>query len=307
MAAYFSYLPNVYVGTSTTTNTKQEYSVVKNIFRRVKAREDLSKYTEFFEQVSIEDGQLPFQIAEAYYGDPELDWVILLTNNIVDVYEQWPKSRRELEYFTQQKYSSLDGVHHWETNEIIWENRVLIEEGIEVDETFNYTLPNGIVIRGSAARFPVSNWEYEYFLNELKRNIYITMPNALEAFIDEFEDLIGYEPNTELDENGVKKTTISIADKFLTKGFGGGIGRQYSSTYTGTGRITTNLNVGGTAGVSNATITLDQTVQSDASTGVQVASDSGTASGGSSSTSTTTTTTQSSSSSGSGTSSGGGY
>ena len=86
MSAYFSYLPNIYVGTSTTTNTKQEYTVVKNIFRRVKAREDLAKYTEFFEQVSIEDGQMPFQIAEAYYGDPELDWVVLLTNNICLLY-----------------------------------------------------------------------------------------------------------------------------------------------------------------------------------------------------------------------------
>ena len=82
-------MPNIYVGTSTTTNTKQEYTVVKNIFRRVKAKEDLSKYTEFFEQISIEDGQMPFRSAEAYYGDPELDWVVLLTNNIIDIYSEW--------------------------------------------------------------------------------------------------------------------------------------------------------------------------------------------------------------------------
>ena len=306
MAAYFSYLPNIYVGTSTTTNTKQEYTVVKNIFRRVKAREDLSKYTEFFEQISIEDGQMPFQIAEAYYGDPELDWVVLLTNNIIDIYSEWPKSRRELEYYTAEKYDAVDGVHHWETNEIKWNDRVMVEEGIEVDESFTYTLPDGVTIRGSAARFPVSNWEYEYFQNELKRNIYVTMPNALEAFIDEFEELIGYEPNTEVDENGVKKTSISIADKFLTKGSGGGIGRQYSSTYTGTGRVATNLSVSGSTGSSVNVITVGPTVQSDASTGVQVADDTGTSSGAESSTTSSGSSGSSSSSSSSG-SGGGGY
>ena len=131
------------------------------------------------------------------------------------------------------------------------------------------------------ARFPVSNWEYEYYENELKRNIYITLPNALESFIDEFEDLLGYEPHDELDENGVKKTTISVAERFLGKSIGGGIGRQYSSTYSGTGRTVTNLSVGGVAGTTAQVVT--QT-QADASTGVQVASDTGTASGGETST-----------------------
>ena len=53
MPAYFSYLPDIYVGTGANSDRQQEYTIVKNIFRRVKAREDLAKYTEFFEQVSI--------------------------------------------------------------------------------------------------------------------------------------------------------------------------------------------------------------------------------------------------------------
>ena len=245
MPAYFSYLPDIYVGTGANSDRQQEYTIVKNIFRRVKAREDLAKYTEFFEQVSIEDGERPDQIAEKFYGDAELDWVVLLTNNIIDVYTQWPKSRRELEYYTKEKYDVLDGIHHYETREIKWGDRVVVEEGTWVDDSFSYTKPDGITISGLNARFPVSNWEYEYYENELKRNIYVTLPNALEAFIDEFEDLLGYEPHDELDENGVKKTTISVAERFLGKSIGGGIGRQYSSTYSGTGRTVTNLSVSG--------------------------------------------------------------
>ncbi len=150
MPAYFSYLPDIYVGTGANSDRQQEYTIVKNIFRRVKAREDLAKYTEFFEQVSIEDGQRPDQIAETFYGDPELDWVILLTNNITDVYTQWPKSRRELEYFTKEKYDVLDGIHHYETNEIKWGDRVVVEEGTWVDESFSYRKPDGVVISSSS-------------------------------------------------------------------------------------------------------------------------------------------------------------
>ena len=99
MAGYFSYFPDIFVGTGTTSDSKQEYQKIKNIFRRVKAREDLAKYTEFFEQYSIGDGELPFHIAKEVYGDDELDWVVLLTNNITDPYEDWPRSRRELEQY----------------------------------------------------------------------------------------------------------------------------------------------------------------------------------------------------------------
>ena len=86
MAGYFSYFPDIFVGTGTTSDSKQEYQKIKNIFRRVKAREDLAKYTEFFEQYSIGDGELPFHIAKEVYGDDELDWVVLLTNNICLLY-----------------------------------------------------------------------------------------------------------------------------------------------------------------------------------------------------------------------------
>jgi len=271
MAGYFSYLPNIYVGTGTTSDTKQEYQVVKNIFRRVKAREDLAKFTEFFEQYEIQDGQLPFQIAQDFYGDDELDWVILLTNNITDQAEHWPKSRRELEYFCNDRYNSLDAVHHYETIEKKWKDIVILEAGTIVDATFSFKDPDGIVHTGSNIREPISNWEHEYYENERKRQIYIAQPQALESFIEEFEELIGYEPSDELDENGVKKTELSVAERFLGTSTGGGIGRQYSSTYTGTGRTVSTLVAEAVAEAMGAGVTTETTIQSDASTGQQAA------------------------------------
>ena len=272
MAGYFSYFPDIYVGTCTTSSTKQEYQKIKNIFRRVKAREDLSKYTEFFEQYSIADGELPFQIAKEVYGDDELDWVVLLTNNIVDPYEDWPRSRRELEQFANDKYQNKDGVHHYETVEIKYKEIVILEAGSVVDATFTFKDPNGITHSGSNARIPISNWEYEYFENEKKRQIYLAMPNTLDSFIEEFEELIGYEASSELDDDGVKRTDISISERFLGGNIGGGIGKQYTSNYTGTGRVATNLNVDGVAMSGTQAIATVTTTQADASEGQQAAS-----------------------------------
>ena len=271
MAAYFSYLPNIYVGTGTKSDTKQEYQVVKNIFSSVKAREDLAKFTEFFEQYEIQDGQLPFQIAQDFYGDDDLDWVILLTNNITDQAEEWPKSRRELEFYCNAKYNNLDAVHHYETVEKTWKDIIILEGGTIVDSTFTFKNPDGIVFTGSNIREPISNWEHEYYEIEKKRQIYIAQPQALESFIEEFEELIGYAPSDELDENGVKKTELSVAERFLGSSSGGGIGRQYSSTYTGTGRTVSTLVAEAVAEAMGAGVTTETTIQSDASTGQQAA------------------------------------
>ena len=58
MASYFSYFPNVYVGEGV-KDDETKYRLVKNIFRKARAREDLNKYTTLFEAYEIEDGETP--------------------------------------------------------------------------------------------------------------------------------------------------------------------------------------------------------------------------------------------------------
>ena len=92
MASYFSYFPNVYVGEGVNSDEAFKYRLTKNIFRRLKARDDLDKYTSTFEAYSVSSDETPSQIAHRLYQDAHLDWVILLVNNITDFYEGWPKS-----------------------------------------------------------------------------------------------------------------------------------------------------------------------------------------------------------------------
>lgn len=60
---------------------------------------------------TIQDGDTPDTIANDYYGDPTLHWVILLTNSIVNVYVQWPKSVNELNDYILYKYRNVQATN----------------------------------------------------------------------------------------------------------------------------------------------------------------------------------------------------
>ena len=217
MAGYFSYFPNVYVGEGVSDDENFKYRLVKNIFRRVKARPDLSEYSTLFEAYSIGPGETPPVLAEKLFDDPFVDWAILLINDIIDVYEQWPKSRDQLERYVSEKYTAdkVDATHHWETNEILYNDIVFIKEGIEVNENWRTVLPDGTTKTKDESIYEVTNWEHEYFKNEEKRQILIPIGNMLQIMIEEFEELVAYEPHIELDKSNNKQTKLNIASRFL--------------------------------------------------------------------------------------------
>ena len=86
MASYFSYLPDVLVRTTSyRTGNNDPYVQAKNLFRRIKIRDDLSDVILGFEKYMIQHNERPEQIADKVYGDVNYDWVILLTNNIINL------------------------------------------------------------------------------------------------------------------------------------------------------------------------------------------------------------------------------
>ena len=250
MASYFSYFPNVYVGEGITSDESFKYRLVKNIFRRVKSREDLDQYTSLFEAYSIREGETPSSLAYKLYTDAHLDWVVLLTNNITDFYNQWPKSEYDLQTFVNETYEDPDGVHHYETNEILYNNIVYVKSGIQVNRTFRVTMPDGTVLSESASIYPVSNYEYETYLNEQKRLIAIPQATMVDIMISEMNELLDYQPHAELDEFNNKKTPLSLSSLFLKNNSSS----YTTNTSTGTTSVVTSFDYGPTAsGVSNTT------------------------------------------------------
>ena len=292
--AYFKYLPKVYIRNKAALAGQQPYELAVNIFRRIKIRDSLQGALLGFTQLEIPEGVRPDQIAYDYYKDPGLDWVVLLVNNIINVNQDWPMNREELRHYVQDKYDSIEGIRHYETKEQkLPDGTILLPEGLVVDEEFQYVKADGSIVPKSESRSPVSYYQYESNINELKRNIYLLRPLYINDFIAEFKALCQYLPHAEVDESGNKKTPVTLAEEFIglprynkprqssasTGSASGGGSSTALITSTGTSAAAV-----GTAGTAAVITTTSSTATTSTSTSTSTSSTSGSSSGSSGST-----------------------
>tara|TARA_B100000902_G_scaffold379788_1_gene414471 strand:+ start:552 stop:1418 length:867 start_codon:yes stop_codon:yes gene_type:complete len=220
MSKYFSYLPNVYVRTSSYRKSNVDpFSLAKNIFRRIKIREELDDVILGFQQYTVKNNQRPDEVALDAYGDMKLDWVVLLCNNIINLYDEWPMSEDELERYIESEYEEeADSVHHWVTQEIKdTKGRVLLKAGREVPENFTYRRLDGTYLPKDTIIRPISVYDHETEKNDYKRNIYLLRKTYLTGFIQEFKNLCKYLPNVETDpETQSKKSLDTVEEQFVT-------------------------------------------------------------------------------------------
>ena len=129
--AYFQELPNIlYPSLLPSRNKVESRIVVKNIFKRAKLRTDVDQAITGFNYYTIKEGIRPDVVAQELYDNAELDWVVLISNNITNIRNEWPLSHNDLQEYMLDKYGSdanVSGVHHYETRKIVDEyNRVVI-------------------------------------------------------------------------------------------------------------------------------------------------------------------------------------
>lgn len=201
---YFRELPNISAVSLLPGRTRSDERVtVKNIFKRAKLRTDVDSAITAFDFRVIKENERPDTIANNVYGDPELDYIILITNNITDVRSQWPLSNRDLYNYMLDKYGSdaaLQEVHHYETIEVRDDNnRTVLEGGLTVDEdfTFEYTSLDGRLIQVTNPTGPVTNFTYETLQNDAKRIIRILKVEFVGAFISDMRKMMKYETSSQ--------------------------------------------------------------------------------------------------------------
>ena len=200
--SYFEELPNIsYVSLLPNQNRSDERIQVKNLFKRAKLRTDIDQSVTAFDYYQIQDNERPDIISERIYDTPELDWVILVTNNITSIRNQWPLSNNELYNYCLEKYGSNENImatKHFETQEVKDQyGRILLEEKLIVDEnfTFTYTKDSNTSETIKPAQ-SVSYFTYEQRLNEEKRKIRVLKPTLLSAFITDFRNIMSYDKSS---------------------------------------------------------------------------------------------------------------
>ena len=197
--SYFRELPDLfYQSPLSTRNSSTEYVRVKNLFRRVKLRDDLQNVFTLFEKYEINYGERPDTIAERLYGSADLDWVVMLTAGIINLHDQWPLSDYDLYRYAENKYGNdLNAVRFYETTEVKDSSgRLILPKGKIVDS--NFTIPNPA--NKSVNLNPVagiSNYEYEVRENDNKRLIYILKSEYLQLYLNDLRRIMQYEKSSQ--------------------------------------------------------------------------------------------------------------
>ena len=195
---YFSILPNIKydVKPQSFPFSSSDYVEVNNFFRRYLINEDIFDYTVYLNQYAVNQGVRIEYIAEEVYGRPSLDWVIALTNDITNIYEDWPMDDIVLQEWAEDKYGSTvySDLAYYEISADVKNSAGLavLKKGQKVDSKFyneSFSYHNGdasntvITVSGSSVASPVTLWEEVTKKNEEKRDIWILKPTYIEPLL----------------------------------------------------------------------------------------------------------------------------
>ena len=140
---------------------------VTNITSRAVLSDEVKNNLGLYDEYDIKDGETPELIADRFYNNPELHWLVLHYNEIIDPRFDWPLDTNNLNRYVAGKYANVNAVHHYEDN-----------NGYYV----NSTVPGCV---------SVSNRDYEDTVNESKRRIRILKPSYVDAVINDFKKKLG--------------------------------------------------------------------------------------------------------------------
>lgn len=223
MSSYFRNVPNIdYVNRNfESTSSINQYVTTKNLFKRVKLRDDIFGSLNFFEKYKIIGDERPDNVAYKVYGDEVLDWVVLLSNNIINIQSEWPLSQEAFDTYLFEKYGSgipnkddvynviYNGVHHFETIRTTnSKGSVVLDGGIRFSPQKNIDLAvvpqypafklkyfdggGQIILDGDKIFDTITNYQYEVRLEEEKRNIFILKSQYLNVIFNDIESSMPY-------------------------------------------------------------------------------------------------------------------
>ena len=217
MSNYFKRIPNIdYV--SRLPNAKiGDYMPVKNLFKRGILRDDIFQDLAVFTKYKIRGDDRPDNVAFDFYNDSNLDWLVLISNNIINIQSEWPMSQQGFDNYLIGKYTEsgdsdtdtynriYNGVHHYETKQIKNSTGVeILAEGLTVSPEYTLTyydwLIDGYVnlLKGADEAYntslvtPVTNYEYEAKIEDDKRNIFLLKPDYLNVLFNDLDDFMPY-------------------------------------------------------------------------------------------------------------------
>ena len=225
MSSYFRRVPNFdYVSRNADQRQISNYTPVKNFFRRGKLREDIFGNLAYFTKYQVIGNDRPDNVALKIYGDEDLDWVVLISNNILNIQSEWPLEQNMLDTFLLDKYDDYEtiynGIHHYESKEIRdTNNNLIFPEGVKFSSVESYRstaerLKNIVSFQDTTTFVdfvtPVTNYEYEEQINDEKRGIFLLKPDYLTIVFNDLDEIMRYKKGSSQYVSGTLKRGDNI-------------------------------------------------------------------------------------------------
>lgn len=200
MSNYFSYLPNFeYVNRIPSEQNISSYTEVKNLFKRVRLNDKLFQDLTNFTKYQIVGDERPDNVANKIYNNPNYDWIVLLSNNIINIQDEWPMTIRTFELYMNKKYgvTNYDNIHHYESIEVkdSSNNYTVLKKGLEVPSDYSITFYDGALGNMSTVtntNVGVTNYEYESRIQDDKRSIFLLRSDLIQTVIKDIKKLMTY-------------------------------------------------------------------------------------------------------------------
>jgi hypothetical protein len=197
MSNYFRRLPDLEYVSRLKDSKISDYLVVKNLFKKGILREDIYQNLSTFQKYKIIGDERPDNVAKKIYDNSELDWLVLVSNNIININTEWPMKQIDFDEHLISKYNTHEnlygGIHHYESKEVVDNGVVLMPAGLWVDEKYEFQFTNSL---GQTERrrpgVAITNYNYELNLEDSKRNINILKPKYVNLVIDDLKDIMEY-------------------------------------------------------------------------------------------------------------------
>ena len=217
MSNYFKKIPDFEYVSRLPDAKISDYIRVKNLFKKGYLKEDIFQDLTLFTKYKVPGNERPDNVAYKIYNDPSLDWIVLLSNNIINIQTEWPMPQYELDRYLLDKYGSyekLNETHHYETIEITNSSGVkIVEEGLTVDSDFSVTFYDWMIDSletKSGITNPVTNYEYEMKKEDEKRNIFLLKSDYVHVVKDDLTSIMRYKKGSTQYVSGTLKKAENI-------------------------------------------------------------------------------------------------
>lgn len=200
MSNYFKQLPDL-LYLDRENKEIRTYAKAKNLFRRIKLRSLSTEQLANFQFYNVIGGERPDQVAFKFYDDPSLDWVILLTNNIINVQTEWPMDNKSFERYLEDKYGdTLYDVVHYESKEIRnASGEIILQRGIKIPQNYSFTyfdIGSNQYETVNNIALAVTNYIKEIKIQNERRAIRILRKEYIDDIQKELEEIIQYKPGS---------------------------------------------------------------------------------------------------------------